>query len=350
MNKKGFTLVELLIAMTVFGLVGMLSSEIFVNVMRYNKRMTLEGTIYTDARYIMGRIVRELQRNTIDYEEYYNKKVLIGEYSANYGKYSDAFFELGSDSEKGGGCVNIQSQNDVVAGPPCDTEAGYFLDKNTVDINTGENPKKTSGLGPSSASAVCDENMLVPCTDDDNIQTELYLIDSSGTKKTMLGKEKVDDGLLGADYEQYALSILQMNGYDTNEDKIIDTWLCADEYTCTGGNVQLPNGVGDWMEGGVPKGKYPLADDLSDIEIGTLEDFYNDFIPISPFESTIADLKFVISPLEDPLKAFAERADDIQLHPFVTVILKVEPAPDQRSGYFGEIPSVTFQTTVSMRM
>jgi prepilin-type N-terminal cleavage/methylation domain-containing protein len=346
-NIKGFTLAELLIAMTIFAFVGILSSEIFLNVTRYNTRLSLERKIYTDARYVMAKIVRELQRNTIDYEEYYNKIVLgkaaATNYSANYGKYGGNFYDLGDDI-RGAKCKSVINPFPITDAP-CDTEQGQFLNKNTVDTNTGTNPKGASiEADQSKASAFCDQIAVVPpvlCAGASNVQTELYLIDSFGTKKTMLGRELINK-LLPVPDRQYALSMMQMDGYDTNDDEVIDTWLCSEDYVCTGVDINDP--LGNSMGG-----KYPKINDLTAGK-PDLSSAYNDFIPISPTESTITDLKFIIAPLEDPRKAFAERSNKVQVQPYVTIIMTIEPAPSLSEGYMGEIPSVTFQTTVSTRV
>jgi len=339
-KRKGFTIAELLIAMTILAFVGMLSSIIFVNVTRYNKKLSLERTLYADARYIMSKVEREIQRNTIDYEEYYNKLVLNGQYSDNYGDYANMFYDYGDPNprdpeNKGAVCKSIIDGSAASEGPPCDTDAGYFLDKKTLDTNIGENP-----IGdPSSENAFCDNP--VDCAKNNNLQDELYLINADGSKKTMLGRERINKVF---EDDHFALSMVQMDGVDSTGDGKVDTWICADGYNCIGQKVLDPEGeVYDAEE------SYPRALDLSLAKAGYL-DRYTDFVPISPIESNIVNLKFIVAPLEDPRKAFNERTDDIQIQPYVTVLLTVEPSADENEGYFGEIPPVTFQSIVSTRI
>ena len=81
-KKKGFTLVEVILATSIFALVAIIGVIIFVNVTRIQRRIALENSLYEDGRFMMERLAREIRYNTIDYEEYYNKLV---EYDAMQG-------------------------------------------------------------------------------------------------------------------------------------------------------------------------------------------------------------------------------------------------------------------------
>jgi hypothetical protein len=75
---------------------------------------------------------------------------------------------------------------------------------------------------------------------------------------------------------------------------------------------------------------------------------FENFVPLSPMRTNIIDLKFIVSPLEDPYKAFAE-TDPLAgtlIQPHITVILTVEPSASETQDYIGPIPRKTLQTTI----
>lgn len=339
---------EMLIAVTIFVVVSAMGANIFTNVSRMSKKVNLENSIYEDARYMMERTVKLLRENTIDYEEYFNRKVLGGSYGENYGYYAAMFYNPGSDNAFGAKC-NDNSQATASCGydnlsnrvlSSCLPEPMKVLDdsciikKRTMDFNSGINPYPTSSsTDPPRATAVCDSDKGVTCDpgDPDLLfqQKELYLIDRKGKTKYIIGKELITAAT--ADPE-YSLSMVALSGSDTNGNDISDTWACADGYDCPGGLDK---------------------DDLTKAK-SSQQDVYKYFVPLTPTRSNVVDLKFYISPLEDPRKAFAETKangiETIQVQPHVTVVLTVKPSAAQLVGYPGTPPEVTLQTTVSSRV
>ena len=69
------------------------------------------------------------------------------------------------------------------------------------------------------------------------------------------------------------------------------------------------------------------------------------FIPISPMRISIKELRFIINPVEDPYKAYAEK--DVQIHPSVTIVMTLNLSEQAAKEYPGEFPDITVQTTVS---
>ena len=319
LNKKGFTLVEMLVAVSLFAVVSLIGTMIFINVSRVHRQVNLQNAVYEDARFMMERIVSELRTNAVDYEEYYNQMVLEGEYGENYGEYATLFYDLGSDGNRG-----------VVCAPATDVLPDCIINRTTIDTNTGETPVTTPLSDPNDATAFYE----VPITTEDeqakHEAPELYLIDSTGNEKTILARERISEE------DDFALSIVKMKGTDENNDGIMGTFYCDTEqgFICDGtGNV-------------------PDKNDLT-----TLFDPYldNDFIPISPKRSHVESLKFYIAPLEDPRKAFAELdstvIDKVQIHPYITIVLTVRPSTSEVVGLAeDDIPKTTIQTTVSTRV
>ncbi len=338
-KTKGFTLVEVVLATSIFALVALVGVIIFVNVTRIQRRIALENALYEDGRFMMERLAREVRYNTIDYEEYYNKSVekdpdnvLIPErYGAEYGCYASRFYNPGSDLEFGAKCNN---------GAPADQNLGCVIDKETLDLNVGQNPYFLEAASAGTANAFCDEKYgagTIPgsCANASlHSQKELYLIDSAGKKKTLVALKTVNAS------GEKALSMIRLIGEDTNTDGIVEKWVepgvnyyCDTSFDCNPNN--FPNNR--------------LEDSLI---ANTPSDIYKGFVPISPLRTNITDLKFYVSPLEDPRKAFAEIniADGSQQQPHVTILMSLQPSQSELGAFGEDIPKITLQTSISSRV
>lgn len=353
-HKKGFTLAEVVIASSVFVVVSMIGVSVFVDVMRIQRRITLENAIYEDARFMMERIAREIRYNTIDYEEYYRdaldqgdpSDILHGQY---FGCYAQRFYNpgtyLGSIDGIGATCSTNPAAGDPFFNPGC------VIDKNSLDVNSGQNPYagNNSGLAVSTdANAFCDEveigapfnNCALGSGDFSLQRDQLFLISPAGDQKTYMGR-KLANTVTG----EYTAAILKLDGLDSDgvdpgeNDGIFDIWhdsttdyetFCSEGYDCPSGIVTN------------------LTDNLEQLSGG----LYEGFVPIMPLRTHITDLQFMVSPAEDPRKAFAETAPDegIQQQPHVTVLLTVEPAQSELIGFAGNVPTVTLQSTITSRV
>ena len=124
-----------------------------------------------------------------------------------------------------------------------------------------------------------------------------------------------------------ALAALRLTGKDeAPKDGINEAWACSTDFDC----ADFENNL-----------KGTLTADTNTI--------YKGFVPISPLRSDVESLQFIIAPLEDPLKAYAETTPDVHQQPHVTVLLKVKPAATETQNFGGEIPSISLQTTVTTR-
>lgn len=361
-NRKGFTLAEVLIAATIFTIVSLIAINVFVNVIRIQRRVSLENAIYEDARVMMERMSREIRENAVDYEEYYNKASdqepgfapLLGLGGTNpfgnrYGCYSKRFYNPGSGGPEVGGFGAYC--NDGSTTP--DSNPGCIVDKTTLDINTGRNPYAGYSTIPAKgdpdvANAFCDENQASAgdnnCKDSNpnhNDQAELYLINAKGTEKTFLALKQIN-----ATPSEHALALLRLTGQDKDRDGVNEIWRDCDTALPPGNKFCCSTGF-DCSDASVPFATSSLENTLVyDANI------YKGFVPISPTRTDVVSLKFYVSPLEDPRKAFDETALTlgIQQQPHVTVVLTVKPSAGSISGYDGDIPQITIQTTVTSRV
>lgn len=346
--KKGFTLVEMVVALTVFSVIVTVGANIYVTAARGQKRANLEAAIYNEARAIVDKLAREIRHKTIDYDEYYNQKIIAADhgsvqenntyYGGNFGEYGRNFYDPGYSYStpaqftlgKNAGYKNRddlggQCNNSTPTSPPC--PPGSVILKKSLDLNVGLN-----GWDGKAANAFCDDNSSEKkCSVLDNAarkalhrNQELYLINAQGSEKTVLA------------LEAGRLAVLKLLGSDTDADQVSDLWTCHPDFDCakfditnSGHKKQAGNGY---------------RADLTDGADNSL------FVPLTPATVEITDLSFFISPLEDPRRAFAESDDATQIQPQVIIEMTLEPAPELALNYPDKLPQIRIRTAVSSRV
>ncbi|MBT3704377.1 type II secretion system protein [Candidatus Peregrinibacteria bacterium] len=357
-NKKGFTLIEALIASSIFAFVAVMGATVFLNISRSERQTGLANAIYEDARIVIEKISNEIREGTIDYEEYYSIEVLDAtHYGINRGVYGSRFFDPGMTYDDLGatGADGVNPDNlgaecfTAVMGPTvsCNDAAAKFAYPPSVDTNTGQNPYTGDAKD---ASAFCDDKVAGEECEDDPIDgpvkehDELYLISKDGREKIIISRQKTTD-------VDYAISVLPMRGVDIDANGVIDVFSCTDDlYDYCDPPGCDPPGVADYIRPATITPTDLLSNNIhlpasnsDDIEFVSAS---SPFTPISPFRSTITELKFIIWPDEDPYKSFSEI--DKQYQPNVTIILSIQPSLAAMEDYPGETPPVVkLQTTVS---
>ena len=302
--NQGFTIIELLVVITLFTTVMLLTTGIYTRFSTAERKLKIQNELYEETRFVLERIVKEFREGTLDYEEYWNqtntvlntctpfpsRDEIYGQYGQCYGDYANQFY--------------------------------------AIDINTGQNPKDATNLTEQlSKNAVSITGTL----DSDYEQEELYIINNSGNKKTLLRCVDCD----GNPNNPGRLQILRLIGFDTgyndtinaaNNDGKIDTWLCAKDFTCNG----------------------TLSDGTSSSPI--LANNSNGWMNYSPPTIDITNLKFFIAPLEDPHKAYNDNDSSIQMQPHITIVITGQISQEKAQGTPGKSPAITLQTTVSGRV
>lgn len=390
-NKHAFTLAEVLIALSVFGIIATVVSGLFIDSYRESRRAASQNQLYEDARFIMDEMARNVREGMIDYDEYYNQYVIAknpilghpSNYGQNYGRYYSAFFYPGTDNKLGFDCNS-------------DADLDGTLDRNkkdctplrrTIDRATGQNPfegKLRNDNLPEKENAFCGtisyergvdnlDNEAVDTSGQDlgdcrgnraptagqiGFVPELYLISADARFKTIFARERT--GL-----NSYALSMLRLEGKDSNNDGLYDAYVCAEGFQCRGPDnafgVPVPPAnemihdcpaVSADTSGQLPRSRSdelnPTDDQLNAESCDTAAiGFTRDFVPVSALRVRVAKLQFLIAPLENPHYAFAEKNELTQ--PRVTIVLTVEPNPDY-VGARDELEPFTVVETVSTRL
>jgi len=325
-RQKGFTIVELMVSLTVLTLLSLGAARVYLNYTASTRDLKAANLIYEEARFLMERMVREVRQNAIDYEQYANQNITIplfgGDYTDHYCSYDRYFYDSGPDGDP----FVEDGQESIGRHNP---ELEVFITSNTLP---------TVAVKP--------------------IETELYLININGDGRTMIKRiERLEDGenigklsmvkLIGKDFGEDHINRNDSHNdggashdlecddttLDTREnDGLIDTWHCDDDYPC------IKNA--------------PLNGDIYGVGcqgLGHTVDDDNGFVDISPSALNITGLKFIISPSDDPWKAY--NMDEVQIQPNVTIQLTAEANPKLVSTTGdGRIPSITLTSTVTTRI
>ena len=324
----GFTIIELMVSLSVLTILSLFSGRIYLNYTASTRDLKASNLIYEEARFLMERLVREVRQSGIDYEQYWNQNVNIpfkgGTYTDNYCEYGMFFTDNGQDG--------IYTDFE-------DNESTGFRNVSHVDTLAALTP-------PIAPEAV------LP------IEKELYLINIAGDKRTMIKRIARNDGT----NDIGKISMLKLNGKDFGTDHInrsdplndgdipstdcldtfedtrendglIDTWHCDENYPCDREtDIASPYGALAACRG-----------------YGHTIDPINSFIDISPEALNIVDLKFIISPSDDPWKAYS--MNNVQIQPNVTIQLTAEANPKLVSLIDDDrVPSITLTTTVTTRI
>ncbi|MFA6521708.1 MAG: type II secretion system protein [Candidatus Gracilibacteria bacterium] len=390
----GFTLMELLLAISIFSIIATVSSSLYIRSFSETRKSNLQNQVFDDARFIMSRLMEAVRENAIDYDEYYNQNVVIPSgvlvpnrgiynYGQNFGRYYSAFFNPGTDVKLGFDCNSGGLRNQ----PNC------MPLRKSIDRNTGSNPfegKYSSLIVNTGEDAFCGSVSYgvlqgavggrkgkctpplpalpavngVPEPSRERVEDELYLISADATTKTIFAREAI--GKFKVSPEVYALSMLKMSGVDTNGDGSVDSFVCAEGFQCRGKqdmttveNPDPPRPLDPDCNGqGVILGELPRTTglaatlkytDLSSSDSNSACDpksggFSKDFVPISPLRMDIKALNFYITPSDDPYYAFAESNQISQ--PKVTIVLTVGLNPYEASPT-DNLEPITLVETVS---
>lgn len=366
--RKGFTTIEVLVAMSIFTIAAVIATNLLVDVVNLEKKSSVQNEVYEDARILMQQLTKEIQNGTIDYEEYYSIEVAQAPlgiiptggpfYGINYGVYASRFYDPGKQLS-GVATINPSDLGVECSFPnpplPLNTPCEIVFNLSS-DFDTGQNPYKKPGNTATWANALCDKDGIICATS--NEVDELYLIDATGTKKTIIGRKLMKDVPAPA-VDDYSIGIMKMKGVDFDQNGITDIFSCTEEFKCEAKNFAQATAM--------PRPVYPFLTRLKDTvddpaafidkfnalnvrlpkttDLGTVFNINDSqFLPISPLKSNVKQLKFILNPLEDPYKAYAEK--DMRTQPSVTIIMTIGLSAAATANYPGKFQDITVQTTV----
>ncbi len=289
-HTAGFTLVELMVAITILALIMAFAAATYTNYFNASRNVRAANLVYEEARFATERIAKEIRVNTVDYEEYFNQSKNdtgggTAPYAKNYCEYSQVFYDPGIDE--------IYGTSD--------------------DVSRGENQS-----GP----AISGEK-----------QNALFLISEQGDRRTYVKRMERDGvgriGLLKLAGKDYGIDHAP-SGADCppdvgEHDGRIDTWVCEAGFDCAPEDAEGPCAS--------------VEPALSDAR----------FIDITPKALDVKTLTFAVTPSDDPRKGY--RMSEIQRQPAVTIELSVSANPAlTREFRGGSRAALSLSTTVSSRV
>lgn len=323
-ENKAFTLIEIIITLTLFSVVALAITTVMANTLRTTKKLRAQVFLYTETEALLNQLASAIQNNTIDYEAYYARNVgkqgtkEIGWATPDYGAYQQTFMDPGTQgipSSTDGVYKNVDGY-----GSACTSAGGTYPDDcptaipytDSLDLDTGAHPfpdidsiYSAYSDDDTYSNAVCENSSS--CGDITNYPlNELILINGGGDERTIFEKELYS----GSDY---GIAKVAMAGTDTDNDGAVDLWKCDSDYTCT------------YSDGGPDSTEFKF---------------------ITPSLLNVTDIYFYIVPIEDPYRAFAESSEKVQIQPQVTIVLTATLSSDYGS-FLGDTPTVTVQRTVS---
>jgi len=303
--KKGFTLVEILVVMSIFSLVSMVALNAFFSTYKVQMQSSSTNALISESRVLMDKVVRIVEANKIDYEEYFyqcnvQKKCPLINYENTVdpndqlgqkdGLYTWQFFDPGFRDAN----LNIPDSFGLV----CQENTGELIDYPNENCVSG--PLRFSEdihIGSFYADAPGNKNAfsLVGSYNDNNVEgernllagknyvnsdlesvivSELYLKSMDGNKKIIIGRELNGENSMLSILELIAGAYEEDNGVKKNS----KNFTCAPKYECGLGNADI--GVRhDFYDG--------------------QESLFDQAKPISPFRLNIESLWFQLSPLND---------------------------------------------------
>ncbi|QQR83894.1 prepilin-type N-terminal cleavage/methylation domain-containing protein [Candidatus Peregrinibacteria bacterium] len=312
-KNRGFSLAELLIALTLLAVVIGSSATLYRHFFNSFGTTSAANAVYEEARFMMERMVQAARMNTLDYEEYFNQVVyppvadpnppnhLISTYGQNYCNYHQQFYGAGLDGQ-------INTRDDESMG--------------TRSTATYPSPSR--------------------------MQKELYLINQKGDHRMFFKRvSEIVNGvtvgkvalveLVGLDDGIDHLSAAGGCARDAGEDDgYIDTWVCDPNFDCPStvpvtcaSNAAFNSTIG-------------LIRDEEDNRSNS------SFVDITPDSLDVVDLSFIITPTEDPHKAYNDPA--LQIQPHVTIKLTVRANPTIANSFDSTNPTITLMTTATSRL
>ncbi|MBI5421632.1 prepilin-type N-terminal cleavage/methylation domain-containing protein [Candidatus Peregrinibacteria bacterium] len=328
-GKRGFTLAEMLIATVILMILIGTAAATSANFFNSIRNIQAANVVYGEADFTMERIMKEIRSGTVDYEEYYNQSAnFFGTetnetYGQNYCQYSRQFY-----------------------GPGPDGKFGTFDDESTGVRRADAAPISTP------------------------IQNKLYLIDASGTRRTYFQRVEVTKtdangktvtigkvGMLKLVGQDYGINHRKWNPSnnrlcrDTGEgDGLVDSWICDAGFKCAKTTLNIVDPVDGHIcneELYTPIDSPGALDNVNPNLDPAGNAGKSSFVDITPDTIDVVSLEFIITPPDDPRKAYNE--NEVQLQPNVSVKIVARAAPEIAATFRGNTPSIVLNSTVSAR-
>ena len=345
-KRYGFTLLEVIVAMTSFFLLLTIVTNIYTRMIRLKYNIQARTNVIQDSYFTIEKINLLLKDYTIDYEEYFNRKNVgcnsnsttfigstgdfrgTGDYCKNFTAYGNRNNIWTLTGEHKIYFCSSQTQEDdlqkVIFNPDVQNGSGCL---NTGQQSFGQygrqfrDVKNNVDSVPGPWNDDDDENVMKwpSAIDDATNVKELYLISQDGKSRIFIRRALIGSGdrnndttISGDSEKQYTLQILKLRGFDAGNkhnfkvttsswvyDGKIDTRACdyAQGFICSWARIDNP--IYSW---------YNLPFDQNDGRVNLFQK-----------NITISDRNLIIYPTKNPQYALAE--NDVQINPYFTINL-----------------------------
>ncbi len=303
-NKKfaGFTLIELMVASTIAAIVLVVSFALIGNIYFARKQIRVAQNFYSEARFLLEKIVTISRENTIDYDRYFEE---VGPNPSNCSSFNSNQIAFAKNKDN-----SINNNNDLTNRKKL-TYPNIFYWKISDDLY-----RNLGGMKPDGSVDPCAQAFH---SDNSNPLTVLYLINKERNIRTAIK--------LVGNRIQTSVEL----GVDTNHDGEADLW---------SSNTRWDNNNICIVDGTVLKKQTLIQDE-------ELCNQAHDFTNISAKNLQVSSFNFTPYPDRDPYLNF--RNDDVQVHPNIFLYMKVDLANFEDFGFENQ-PTITMQTSVSSRV
>ncbi|MFA7298816.1 MAG: type II secretion system protein [Candidatus Absconditabacterales bacterium] len=342
MKKKGFTLLEVIVAVTSFFLLLVVIINIYSRMIKLKYNIQARTNVTQDSYYVIEKINLMLKDYTIDYEEYFNRK------NVGCDNYNDNFIrDIGTD----GYCKNFTAygNNNNISGSPINERKIYFCSSATNEsnpqtvilspqvqngggcLNTGQQSfgqyrwqfwdvRKNADSVPGAWNDDDDENVMKGPSAIDNATgtQELYLISQDGKSRIFIRRALLEsgdfnnDGVVGSgdSEKRYTLQILKLIGFDAGNNHDFDVNNSSGVY-----DGKIDTRACDYAQGFICNGTEINTILYSGFKIPSDQD--DGRVDLFQKNITISDRNLTIYPTKNPQYALAE--NQVQINPYFII-------------------------------
>ena len=355
-KKGGFTLVEMIVVLTMFFVLMSIVIWFYIKMIWWKYSIQARQTLIQNSYYIFENINLELKNFTIDYEEYFNRKMV----GCDWADCWDVFKRNVDSGVQNWHCDNFTfygNRNSISSSETnnhilyyCSSLSGYInpelilkdssiqewswcFDQSKFDYNSWY--QQSFGQYQQQFRDYKDDIWKLPWVrwddDDENVGIwpisiadpenikELYLISQDGMKRILIRRTLIEKWDWNKDWTgwdndseyRYNLQILKLRGFDAwsehNFDNLNSEWIYdskIDTWACDFAWGFICNGSGVWW----PYSGFNLPADNDDGWVNLFEK-----------NLTISDFNLIISPSKNPNYAWAE--PDFQINPYIRMTI-----------------------------
>ncbi|PID70465.1 hypothetical protein CSB37_02130 [bacterium DOLZORAL124_38_8] len=325
MKQKGFTLVEVLTAMTLLTIFVGFIFQFSQSIQLGEKRLRIAKEFQRESRFLLDKLISVTQNNVVDYDRYF---IEVGPSNTQCPKFDRLQLPKLINANP---CSSTYTENNACENNSTNRAKLNYPEVFYWDTNDDNVPDRQLG-------GVKNDGTSDPCTVafHKNSLEELYLINNTRTRRFAFKRTKSSD-TCEPDNENCAHIQAKVEiGADTNHDGEADIWSTSPQWKNNQCKISN-NGI-----------NYPILDLDIDTKSKCLV-MAHDWQAISLDSVNIQSLNFKITPKKDPYLAF--RDDSAQQHPKVTIQLSTAiKNPEKYSFEVDNAPHLHLQTTVSSRV